>query len=724
MPVMTLQTTHAAALFALMSVNATAEEVLVTASKLGSDTRLNTPVALAVLGEAELASRNTTNLTDLSGTMASVDIADLGTARGIANITIRGIGVNSSIASVDPAVGVFSDGLYVGMNAGTLTNLFDVASVEVLRGPQGTLYGHNVTGGAVLIHTREPGDTVEMRGKVSVESGPNTTLDAALSAPLIAGKLSARIAMLAGRDDGWLTNDFDGSKFGAVSRYAARASVRFTPMPAFEVLLRAEHGQENGDGPAGQNHALFAPGSFDFAINNRGRAATNWTQSALESHWQIGGGTLTGLLGWRAVTVPWAADIDSTPQFVFHTRVLNRESQHNFELRYAKDFGAVAFVAGISAFDESLTYIDERNFSPSFRRTGGGQGYFQDWDGFTDASWHISSTVTAHAGLRFTYEHKHSRISRVRRAADDLDGASVVVGEGVDGGSIDAGTLAFSDAPFFQSWTNLSPRLNVQWQPDEATDVYASWSNGFRGGGANFRTTSLGLKPLAYNPETVAAFEIGLKRAFAFGRIDAALFHNHVGTMQRETNLADPISGVQQLVLNAGNANLYGGEAEARLDLTERFAIAANFAYVNGSYSRVTADLNGDLIVDAADRRMRIPRLAPVSAGIDIFYTAPMWGGVMETRAGYRHRDGSFYNDTNLGRLAETDLFDARIAFTPAASGFSLAVYGKNLSNVATWGGDTTLPATAPFGYSGSARPTFSPLAKGRVFGIELAWKD
>jgi Outer membrane receptor proteins, mostly Fe transport len=713
-----------AAVLLLTGAHAASEEVLVTASKRGADTSLHTPIALDVVDTASLASHNAANLTDLSGTMPSVAIDDLGTARGIANITIRGIGVNSSIPSVDPAVGVFSDGLYIGMNAGTLTALFDVAAVEVLRGPQGTLYGHNVTGGAVLIRTRAPSDTFEAYGTLTAETGPDTTLKAAVSGPIVPSVLSGRLAAMVERDDGWFTNKFDGSKFGADSRYGVRASLRFTPASSFEANVRAEHGQDNGDGPAGQNHAVFARGSFDFAINNRGRSATDWTQVSADAAWRIGGGTLTGLAGWRAVTVPWAADIDSTPQFVFHTRILNIEQQHNGELRYAGAIGPASFVVGASYFDEALTYIDERNFSPTFRRTGGGQGYFQTWAGFADTSWRLGDTLQLDAGARFTSERKHSRISRVRRAADDLDGPVVVPGEGVEGGSIDAKTLVFSDSPFFQSWTDLSPRIGLQWNPDSETGVYATWSRGFRSGGANFRTSSLGLKPRTYEPETVSTFEIGIKRQLAGGSFSAALFHNHVGNMQRETNLADPIAGVQQLVLNAGTADLYGGEAEARFDLTERLAVSANAAYVNGSYAKVVEDLNGDLAVNDADRRMRIPRLAPVSAGIDVFYTMALMGGMLESRVGYRHRDGSYYNDSNLGRLADTDLFDFRIGFTPAASGFSAALYGRNLTDVATWGGDTTLPASPAFGYSGRALPTFSPLAKGRSFGVELAWHN
>jgi iron complex outermembrane receptor protein len=719
-----------AALVLLLTVAAPAwaqdaDELVVTANKRGDARAQDLAVAMNAFSADDLRLLNVEDLQSLSYAMPNVQLEDIGTARGIANFSMRGVGVNSSIASVDPAVGVFVDGMYLGLNAGTLTDVFDLEAIEVLRGPQGTLYGRNVTGGAVLVRTRAPSDVFEARARVAVETGPNVITEAAISGPLAPGLISGRLAVYRADDEGWLEIDFDGSRFGANETTIYRGALRFTPSPALEIILRAEQGFVDGDGPAGQNHALFPRGGFDFAIDNPGYAATDWEQAIAEVNWRVGfgDGVVTSISGWRTVEVPWAADIDSTPAFVFHTRVLNVHEQWSQELRYAGTFGPFDVTTGLYYLEQELLYIDERNFSPTFRRTGGGYGEFSSWAVFANIDWRATERLTLSAGLRYTQEDKDSRISRVRRAVDDLDGPGVIVpGEGVDGGSIDTRSLVFSDQPFEQRWDDLSPRVGVQWRPNPDTNVYATWSRAFRGGGANFRTASLGLALRAYDPEQQSTFEVGWKQDFAGGRgrVNVALFHNEIESMQRETNQSDPISGVQQIVLNAGDATIQGGEIEARFDVTERFRVSAHAGYVHGEYDRITEDLNGDLVIDAADYALEIPRLAPWSYGVNLHYAAPAFGGEVRARVGYNHRDAAFYNDNNLGRLAEADYFDANLSYEPAHGRWSVAVYGENLGDEATWGGDTVLPSTPAFGYSGGERPTFSPLNKGRVIGVEL----
>lgn len=700
------------------------EEIVVTATKRGEARAQDLPLAINAFSAEQLNARNVEDLQSLSYAMPNVQLEDIGTARGIANFSIRGVGVNSSIASVDPAVGVFVDGVYLGVNAGGIADMLDVEAVEVLRGPQGTLYGRNVTGGAVLLRTNAPTDGFEAFARVGVETGPNWRSQAVISGPLAQGVLSGRLAVLYANDEGWLENDFDGSSFGANETSIARASLRFTPSPSLDFILRVEQGDIEGDGPAGQNHALHSRDGFNFAIDNRGYAATDWEQATLEANWRVGfgDGVITSISGWRSVEVPWAADIDSTTSFVFHTRVLNVQSQRSEELRYAGSFGN--FDVGVGAYwlDQDLLYIDERNFSPAFRRTGGGRGWFTTWAAFANVDWRATPTFTVSAGLRYTEEEKESRISRVRRAIDDLDGATVVPGEGVDGGSIDARTLVYSDQPFFQSWNDVSPRFGVQWRPNADTNLYATWSRAFRGGGANFRTASLGLAPRAYDSEEQETVEIGWKQDFAQrrGRLNVALFHNSISDMQRETNQPDPISGVQQIVLNAGDATIWGGEIEALWQATPWLSVSAHAGYVEGSYDRITEDLNGDLVINAADYALEIPRLAPWTYGVAITTMHAVAGGELSTRVSYNHRDAAFYSDSNLGRLAAVDMVDANVTWSPNTARWTLALYGENLLDEATWGGDTVLPATAAFGYSGGARPTFSPRNKGRVLGIEL----
>jgi iron complex outermembrane receptor protein len=701
-------------------------EIVVTATKRGEARAQDLPMALNAFGEDDLRARNFEDLQSLSYAMPNVQFEDIGTARGIANFSIRGVGINSSIASVDPAVGVFVDGMYIGLNAGTIADAFDVEAIEVLRGPQGTLYGRNVTGGAVLLRTRAPSEAFEAQGRLAVETGLNVIAEASVSGPLAPGLLYGRIAVLRSDDDGWLENGFDGSSFGANETNAWRASLLLTPSSNIDITLRLEQGYADGDGPAGQNHALFSRDSFDFSINNRGYASTDWEQATLETNWRVpfGDGVVTSITGWRSVEVPWAADIDSTPNFVFHTRVLNAQEQVSEELRYAGAFGPVGVTGGLYYLDQSLLYIDERNFSPTFRRVGGGQGDFVSWAAFANADWQVSDTLTLSAGLRFTHEEKDSRISRVRRAADDLNGPAIFIpGEGVIGGDIDARTLNFSDTPFAQEWDDLSPRVGVQWRPNADANLYATWSRAFRGGGANFRTSSLGLAPRAYDPEQQSTFEIGWKQDMFDDRfrLNVALFQNQIEDMQRETNQPDPVSGVQQIVLNAGDATIYGGEIEARFAVSENLSIAAQAGYLHGEYDRVTEDLNGDLVINETDRTLAIPRLAPWTYGFSVDYGRPLLGGEASLRFAYNHRDEAFYNDNNLGRLAEADMVDANIAYGPQSGRWLISLYGENLLDEPTWGGDTILPSTAAFGFTpGGPRPSFSPLNKGQVIGAEL----
>lgn len=699
------------------------DEIIVTADRRGDSVAQDLPLAMNAFGADELARRHVEDLQSLSFAMPNVQLEDIGTARGIANFSIRGVGINSSIASVDPAIGAFVDGMYLGLNAGTLTDMFDVEAVEVLRGPQGVLFGRNVTGGAVLMRTRAPSDVFEARGRLTVESGPNIAGEAAISGSLVDGLLTGRLAAYYADDEGWLENDFDGSQFGANETRVLRGALQFTPLPALDITLRAEHGEIDGDGPAGQNHALFSRDGFDFAINNRGYAGTDWDQLILEANWRVGfgDGVVTSVSGWRETEVPWAADIDSTTAFVFHTRVLNLHEQWSQELRYAGTFGAFDVTAGAFYLEQDLVYIDERNFAPDFRRTGGGQGHFESWALFANADWQVREDITLSLGARYTEEDKFSQISRVRRAVDDLDGPGVdVPGEGVAGGSIDARTLVFSDAPFDQSWNDLSPRVGVQWRPSPDTNLYASWSRAFRSGGANFRTASLGLAPIAYDPEQQTSIEIGWKQDFSRLRLNLALYRNEIEDMQRETNQPDAISGVQQIVLNAGDAVIWGGEIEARFAITDDLSINAFAGYTHGEYDRITEDLNGDLVINGADYALEIPRLAPWSYGVDVSYEAPLGDGLFGARASYSHRDAAFYSDSNLGRLAQMDRVDAHISYGPSDGAWRASLYVENLLDEASWGGDTILPATAAFGYSGGERPTFSPLNKGRVFGAEL----
>ena len=206
------------------------------------------------------------------------------------------------------------------------------------------------------------------------------------------------------------------------------------------------------------------------------------------------------------------------------------------------------------------------------------------------------------------------------------------------------------------------------------------------------------------------------------GRVNLALFHNTIENMQRETNVPDP-AGVQQVIVNAGEAVIQGAEVEARFAVTDNLLFSVQVGYTDGEYNSVTADLDNNGVVDAGDLDQLIPRLAEWTYGASVVYDLELFGGVFSSRLSYNHRDESVYNDTNTGFLADADIWDANISFSPGNANWTFAVYGENLTDEATWGGDTVLPDSPLFGgdgVGGNAPPTFSPLNEGRVIGAEV----
>jgi iron complex outermembrane receptor protein len=310
--------------------------------------------------------------------------------------------------------------------------------------------------------------------------------------------------------------------------------------------------------------------------------------------------------------------------------------------------------------------------------------------------------------------------------------------------------LNFSDSPFDLSWNDTSPRVGLQWQPNPDTNIYGFAARGFRSGGVNFRVTTFGSTavpqpPTAFDSEEQTSYELGWKQEFmdGRGRFNLAVFHNEIEGMQRETNLPAAVSGVQQVIVNAGNAIIQGAELEARFGVTENFMVQVQAGYTDGEYDSVNADLDGlrvdcvtpSLISDtpamtigACDLALQIPRLAPWTYGITLLHDLSIMGGSLSSRLTYNHRDENFYTDNNRGVLNEADIIDANFTFRPNDSNWAFSIYGNNLTDEATFGGDTQLPDIAPFGGDGPNPPgtrppaTFSPLNKGRVIGASLRY--
>lgn len=710
------------------------EEIMVTARKREESSQ-EVPLAITAFNSAQIEALKVRDLMSMSVGMPNVALDDIGTTRGSANFSIRGLGINSSIASIDPTVGLFLDGVYLGNNVGVIFDMFDVESVEVLRGPQGILFGRNVTGGAILLNTKKPGEEFEAMARVAVDGGgdggQNTYVMGSIGGP-VSDTLALKLSAYYNNDDGWFENQFDGSDFGAIEQTMFRPVLVWSPNDSTELVLRYEYTDIDGDGPASQNHTNgsgvpgspvnFDRDSFDLSIDEKGfqKIRTDFVSAELNIDVDFGDGTITNIFGWRDSETSANADIDAQPVWLFHAPSWLNTEQISNELRYNGQFWDRANVTvGGYYFDNEINYHERRELlgvatggvAPAAVFDGGGNYDVQTLGIFVAVDYDLSDRWTLNTGLRFTHEEKDADIKSLSALGPTCN------------------IVTTKDCPFDfvdndENWDSLSPKIGATFHIDDERLMYGHWTRGVRSGGYNLRNTSFNPAdtPGPFEEETVDSFEVGYKSTQDWGRLNAAAFYNTIDDMQREINLPGPI-GVIQLIRNTADATITGLEVDGAFSLTDNLVLLASIGVIDTDYDEVKFDLNGDGAVDGADEALDLPRAADLTWSVGFTHDLDIgqWG-YMASRINYAYRDESAYTDNNLGFITEQEILDAGLDFYSNDERWVFSLYGRNLLDEVKHGGDTQLPTrfnvNIPFGGG-----TFSPLAKGRVYGAEVTFR-
>jgi iron complex outermembrane receptor protein len=727
----------------------TISEILVTGTKTRDPENVqDVPLAVTAFNAGTLEAFKIRDISGLSFQAPTVSLDQVGTSRGTANFTVRGLGINSSIPSIDPTVGVFVDGVYLGINGGVVFDLFDLDSVEILRGPQGVLFGRNVTGGAVVINTGNP--TEDFRGKFRAavdgpvdagRGGANYTFSGVVSGPIVEDVLLFKVGAYYNKDEGYFTNLFDGSNHGGAETKILRGALE-ARLGGLTLLGKLDYFESEGDGPSAQNRAFFDRNSFDFSIDEPGFYANEIWTGSLTATLDIGPGTLTNVFGYRDYIANTRGDIDATPRFLFHSSTETQQRQYSNELRYAMSFDNLDLTFGGFYFQQDLAYDESRELRrdlpvnlrpPVF--FGGGRQDHEVIGVFANAQWEFVDNLSLIAGIRWNQETKDAAVTYITPRAP----CSVIAG------TCPTGTQPFNPATETNGFTddvrfrNLSPKLGLQYVFADS-QVYAHWSRGFRSGGYNFRITNVPVFGRAFNAtgelffdeEQVDNYEIGGKFQTADGSftINVAGYVTTVGNMQREVNLADPGAGVVQNILNTADATIKGFEAEARMRVSESLAFTANLGLIDAQYDRVLFDISGDGRIDDADLDLSLPRVPPITVGLGLIHDWDLGDSNILTRVNYQYRDRAAYTDDNFGWLNELQNLEANITWNTPIEGFSLSVYGRNLLDQVQEGGDTQVPFGGPLS-DGVQQPfqqrpgagTFSPLMRGRNIGIEAMFE-
>ena len=681
------------------------EEVVVTAQKRAGNLQ-DTPIAIsAVTGDAI----EKLNIDDIGAIAAANPSLVYSEAGGEAQLYIRGIGSNIFNIGADQSVATHIDGVYTGRANMGLTQFLDIDRVEILRGPQGTLYGRNATGGAINIISRAPTD--EFEGYVSGLVGSFDRIDVrgAVSGP-ITENLSGRLAVRRLKDDGY-TEDLDpqgGDKIDDNDLAALRGSLRWKS-DALTATLIAEHSEfQNGNTSIFPIDNTGLAESFGAKPNRDIHKTYNNTPSFHE--WETG--AVTGILDWAVTDTTnlnltvgyrdWDSDFlfntDGTEIEVTRTTLSYASEQLSAELRLSGESGWGRWLVGAYWFDEDkygALGLVRSGFTPPavlvprsfiFRADGTGEATAL----FGQVDFKLADTWTLSAGLRYSDEKKGDFLRQSTLLPDNE-----LLGLFTPNPIPDA--TPASTRRVTRSWDAWTPRVGLEFRPSDDRLFYLTYSEGFKSGGFN----DLSVVNPPFDPELVDSIEVGAKTEWLGGRLraNASAFYYDYTDLQVSV-FASVGSITTTFTTNAAEATVQGLELDLVAKVTDSLDIAASLAILDATYDRFVTPYGSctaaNVALDArCTGRVGLPRLidaagnrltnAPEFKGsISATYRFDLSGGGSISLLGAAHHQGRVYfvpaNTTVMSQSSYT-LVDARIGYENESGDLAIGAFVKNLAD-------------------------------------------
>ncbi|RPT97944.1 TonB-dependent receptor [Pseudomonas aeruginosa] len=586
-------------------------KVTVTARRREEDSQ-KVPTPITVLGGETLEAQRISRVQDLQQVLPSVNVAYIHARQS--SVAVRGIGNNPASDGLEGSAGIYLDNVYLGRPGMAVFDLLDIEQLELLRGPQGTLFGKNTTAGVLNISTRAPTFTAERTVEVSGGQDGYFQGRGTVSGPLgetLAGRLSAYRT----RDDGYIKNIHDDNYLNGGERQGARGQLLFEPNEDFSLRWIADYNEEDSSNGSmvvyggaerfWQRAALVGasplrdPQRRKVNINGRQHVSVHQGGSSLEANWNLAGGyRLTSISAYRYWHFTPANDEQLNVSAINDTGVEVHDRQFSQEIRLASPTGgAFDYVVGAYAFRQNLGNKTFTSYGPlaDLYLLGANLGALNDTYSkangkietdsfalFAQGTWHLTERLDFTAGLRGTYEEKNAKVERFA----PLGGAAV----GGVGAAVRNGQLGAYDSGDLSQY-NFAPSalLNLSYQFSDDLLGYASLSHGEKSGGVNLAVgsaPSAGADSLLVGPERANDAELGLKSTLFDRRLllNANLFWTGIHGYQATTLYQAPGSTqLVQVLANAGSVRSRGLEFEATA-LPLR-GLTLNF---NGSYNDVT----------------------------------------------------------------------------------------------------------------------------------------
>ncbi|MCW0198024.1 TonB-dependent receptor [Sphingopyxis sp.] len=578
-------------------------DIVVTAQRR-EQSLLDVPLAVTALGGDTLAERGITNSAQLGDAVPNLQInSPYGDTQP--NFSLRGIGVaneyNSNQAS---PVGVYLDDVYLAPRTSHGMGLFDLDRIEVLRGPQGTLFGRNTTGGAINFITKKPGLS-GTNGYVQIGYANFDTITAqgAAEATLAEDVAGLRLAVNYAKGDGQIKNIFPGGRDAAsVDTLQGRASLRIKPTETLDVVLRAYGGRDRGTQAAVHGLGAFRTG-LGFFETDENRIGENRTDAwgfsaniALELNDRL---SLTSITSYDGGKQDLQQAADGSPLDLLDINWRSRYRQFSQELRANYDGDGITFVGGLFyGWDRNIT--DNRFNLPLPPAGGFFQHYRQvrkSYAVFGQADIDLAERLVLTLGARYTTDKSRYDDAFAYLFVGGVDDPDTPIATTVPCAGV-AGTCPYDpDARFALADTNhaLTGRVALSYTFDSGMLLYASYNRGYRAGAVNGGgyTSSSGISYI--EPERVNAYEVGIKGR-AGGRLltyAASAFYYDYANQQLQDTRAGPVS----FLVNAPASEVYGLEVETTLRPAAGFRIDASLGWLHSKYKELTlqgADLSGN----------------------------------------------------------------------------------------------------------------------------------
>ncbi len=614
--------------FASAQEAAKEEEVLVVSARRRDESLQEVPISLSSFSGDALEKSGTPDLVQLG---SSVPNTTLKVSRGT-NTTltafIRGVGQQDPVAGFEAGVGIYIDDIYLNRPQGAVLDVYDVERIEILRGPQGTLYGRNTIGGAIKYVTKRLSDETELSIKGSLGTYNQTDLVVTGSTPIAGDSVKIGGSIATFKRDGFGENVVTGAEHYDKDVTAARVSAEFTPSDDLFIRLAADASIDKSAPKSG--HRLVAdPAGLDPALPTIDeldiydtRATITEIGHPIDENEMTASGysasveySLSDTLTFKSVTAfredktESPIDFDSLPGALFDVVVEYENEQLSQEFQFVFEGERIQGLAGLyyldanafNAFDVILAASNITSFTIGDVDT-------ETWAAFADVSFDLSDTVNLSLGARYTQDERTSTVTREAFAP----GTNGLVSPYFGGNGTSLTAVVTDDegnevVPTFtgtRTDSDFTPKVSISWQPGDEIHLYAAYSQGFKGGGFDPRGDySQSVVRSGFGPETVDSYEIGIKSSALDGLIasNLAIFYSDYEDVQIPSSIGIDNDGdgiIDNFVgatTNAAAASIIGAELDISANFTDNLSSVVTIGLIDAQYDEYIGPTGADL---------------------------------------------------------------------------------------------------------------------------------